>query len=71
LCRRFIENVEANIDYDHIALLCEGFTGPDILELCKQAAFYPIRELLDNEKNGRRPEVSMVSLSAVLGIVHD
>ncbi|PAN22368.1 hypothetical protein GQ55_4G014700 [Panicum hallii var. hallii] len=48
------ENVEPNIDYDHIARLCEGFTGSDILELCKQAAFYPIRELLDNEKNGRK-----------------
>ncbi|KAG2608507.1 hypothetical protein PVAP13_4NG323600 [Panicum virgatum] len=47
------ENVEPGIDYDHIARLCEGFTGSDILELCKQAAFYPIRELLDSEKNGR------------------
>nr|CAB3469001.1 unnamed protein product [Digitaria exilis] len=48
------ENVEPNIDYDHIARLCEGFTGSDILELCKQAAFFPIRELLDSEKNGRK-----------------
>ncbi|AQK80941.1 P-loop containing nucleoside triphosphate hydrolase superfamily protein [Zea mays] len=48
------ENVEPNVDYDHIARLCEGFTGSDILEVCKQAAFYPIRELLDNERNGRK-----------------
>jgi ATPase family AAA domain-containing protein 1 len=54
------ENVEPNIDYDHIARLCEGFTGSDILELCKQAAFYPIRELLDNEKNGRKLDVSLL-----------
>ena len=54
------ENVEPNIDYDHIARLCEGFTGSDILELCKQAAFYPIRELLDSEKNGRNIDVSLL-----------
>ena len=54
------ENVEPNIDYDHIARLCEGFTGSDILELCKQAAFYPIRELLDSEKNRRKLDVSIL-----------
>ncbi|KAF2928484.1 uncharacterized protein [Oryza sativa Japonica Group] len=50
------ENVEPNINYDYIAGLCEGFTGSDILELCKQAAFYPIRELLNNEKDGRKAD---------------
>ena len=53
------ENVEANIDYDYIASLCDGFTGSDILELCKQAAFYPIREILSSEKDGMRPDVSI------------
>ncbi|KAI4971298.1 hypothetical protein ZWY2020_002212 [Hordeum vulgare] len=48
------ESVESNIDYDYIASLCEGFTGSDILELCKQAAFYPIREILNSEKDGTR-----------------
>jgi SpoVK/Ycf46/Vps4 family AAA+-type ATPase len=52
------ENVESNIDYDYIASLCDGFTGSDILELCKQAAFYPIREILSSEKDGIRPDVS-------------
>mgnify|MGYP003702843953 CR=1 FL=1 len=55
------ENVEPNINYDYIAGLCEGFTGSDILELCKQAAFYPIRELLNNEKDGRKADVSIHS----------
>ncbi|XP_051199349.1 uncharacterized protein [Lolium perenne] len=50
------ENVEPNIDYDYIASLCDGFTGSDILELCKQAAFYPIREILSSEKDGIRPD---------------
>jgi SpoVK/Ycf46/Vps4 family AAA+-type ATPase len=52
------ENVESNIDYDYIASMCDGFTGSDILELCKQAAFYPIREILSSEKDGIRPDVS-------------
>lgn len=48
------ENVEDGIDYDHIAGLCEGYTGSDLLELCKKAAYFPIRELLDDEKTGKQ-----------------
>jgi len=29
------ENVEDDIDYDHIASLCEGYSGSDLTELCK------------------------------------
>ncbi|KAL0299719.1 UNVERIFIED_CONTAM: ATPase family AAA domain-containing protein 1 [Sesamum radiatum] len=47
------EKVEGGIDYDHIAGLCDGYTGSDILELCKKAAYFPIRDLLNNEKTGR------------------
>ncbi|XP_076954099.1 uncharacterized protein LOC143628368 [Bidens hawaiensis] len=46
------ERVEENIDLDTIAALCEGYTGSDLLELCKQAAYFPIRDLLDDEKKG-------------------
>lgn len=52
------ERVEDNIDYEHLAGLCEGYTGSDILELCKKAAYIPIRELLDEEKKGKRSPVS-------------
>ncbi|ONI25711.1 hypothetical protein PRUPE_2G315900 [Prunus persica] len=48
------ERVEDNIDYDHIAGLTEGYTGSDLLELCKKAAYFPIRDLLDEEKSGKR-----------------
>ncbi|KAE8077644.1 hypothetical protein FH972_016190 [Carpinus fangiana] len=48
------ESVEDNIDYDRLAGLCEGYTGSDLLELCKKAAYFPIRDLLDEEKNGKR-----------------
>ncbi|XP_072993650.1 uncharacterized protein [Typha latifolia] len=50
------ERVSDDINYDYIASLCEGFTGSDILELCKQAAFFPVRELLNDEKNGKRTD---------------
>ncbi|KAL4187539.1 hypothetical protein AMTRI_Chr09g39510 [Amborella trichopoda] len=50
------ERIEENIDYDHIASICEGYTGSDLLELCKQAAYYPVRDLLDDENNGRRAQ---------------
>ncbi|XP_020598731.1 ATPase family AAA domain-containing protein 1-like [Phalaenopsis equestris] len=49
------ENIEENIDYDYIAYHCEGFTGSDIFELCKKAAYVPVRELLKAEKNGEYP----------------
>ena len=54
------ENAEANIDYDYIANLCEGFSGSDILELSKQAAYFPVRELLNDEKNGKASSVSIL-----------
>lgn len=53
------EKVEGGIDYDHIAGLCDGYTGSDILELCKKAAYFPIRDLLNNEKTGRASQVSI------------
>ncbi|CDP05016.1 unnamed protein product [Coffea canephora] len=46
------EKVEDNIDFDRIAGLCDGYTGSDLLELCKKAAYFPIRDLLDAEKGG-------------------
>ncbi|PSS32292.1 ATPase family AAA domain-containing protein [Actinidia chinensis var. chinensis] len=58
------EKVEKDIDFDHIAALCEGYTGSDILELCKKAAYFPIRDLLNNEKNGMSsPEPRALSQS--------
>ncbi|KAK7410743.1 hypothetical protein VNO78_01783 [Psophocarpus tetragonolobus] len=48
------ERVEDNIDFVHIAGLCEGYTGSDLFDLCKKAAYFPIRDLLDEEKKGKR-----------------
>ncbi|CAK9158216.1 unnamed protein product [Ilex paraguariensis] len=47
------EKIEKDIDFDHIAGLCNGYTGSDLLELCKNAAYFPIRDLLNDEKNGK------------------
>ncbi|KAM3308950.1 outer mitochondrial transmembrane helix translocase isoform X1 [Capsicum chacoense] len=47
------EKVEDNIDYDRIASLCDGYTGSDLFELCKKAAYFPIRDLLNDEKSGK------------------
>ncbi|PKI53890.1 hypothetical protein CRG98_025684 [Punica granatum] len=51
------ERVEDDIDFDYLASLCEGYTGSDILELCKKAAYFPIRDLLEDEKKGQRSRV--------------
>ncbi|XP_006367356.1 ATPase family AAA domain-containing protein 1 isoform X1 [Solanum tuberosum] len=50
------ERVEDNIDYDRIASLCDGYTGSDLFELCKKAAYFPIRDLLNDEKSGKPSE---------------
>ncbi|KAL0928188.1 hypothetical protein M5K25_000058 [Dendrobium thyrsiflorum] len=49
------ENIQENIEYDYIAHHCEGFTGSDIFELCKKAAYIPVREFLQAENNGDYP----------------
>uniref|UniRef100_A0A6N2LKI0 AAA+ ATPase domain-containing protein n=1 Tax=Salix viminalis TaxID=40686 RepID=A0A6N2LKI0_SALVM len=51
------EKIENNIDFNYIASLCEGYTGSDLLELCKKAAFFPIRDLLDEEKKGKKSKI--------------
>ncbi|KAH7538290.1 uncharacterized protein LOC107414902 [Ziziphus jujuba] len=65
------ENVEDNIDCDHIASLCEGCAGSDLLELCKKAAYSPVRDLLDEEKTGKRSvaprPMSQSDLETVIG----
>ncbi|PWA83641.1 ATPase, AAA-type, core, P-loop containing nucleoside triphosphate hydrolase [Artemisia annua] len=47
------EQIDENIDFYHIASLCGGFTGSDIVELCKQAAYFPLKEYLQDEKEGK------------------
>jgi SpoVK/Ycf46/Vps4 family AAA+-type ATPase len=44
------EDVAENLDIDRLASLCEGYSGSDLSDLCKQAAYLPIRDLLEEEK---------------------
>ncbi|CAE6238680.1 unnamed protein product [Arabidopsis arenosa] len=64
------ERVEPDINFDHIARLCEDYTGSDIFELCKKAAYFPIREILEAEKKGKQISVprplSQLDLEKVL-----
>ncbi|CAN8302030.1 unnamed protein product [Cochlearia groenlandica] len=64
------ERVEPGIDYDRVARLCEDYTGSDIFELCKKAAYFPIREILEEEKKGNEVSVprplTQVDLEKVL-----
>jgi SpoVK/Ycf46/Vps4 family AAA+-type ATPase len=53
------ERVEDNIDFGYIAGLCKDYTGSDLFDLCKKAAYYPIRELLDDENKGIQYYVSI------------
>lgn len=43
------ELCESCLDIEQIASLTEGYSGSDLTELCKQAAYLPIRDLLDEE----------------------
>ncbi|KAI3924567.1 hypothetical protein MKX01_038007 [Papaver californicum] len=65
------EKVEDDIDFDHISSLCgERYTGSDLLELCKQAAYFPVRDLLSDEKDGKQSDtprpLSQADLEKVL-----
>lgn len=44
------ENYEDCIDIEQLAALTEGYSGSDLTELCKEAAYMPIRDLLDEER---------------------
>ncbi|KAH7435384.1 hypothetical protein KP509_06G062600 [Ceratopteris richardii] len=47
------EKVDSGFDYEKLASMCEGYSGSDLLELCKSAAFLPVKELLAKEKSGQ------------------
>ena len=38
------------MDLKEVAGLCEGYSGSDLTELCKQAAYLPLRDFLAEER---------------------
>ncbi|KAK9137844.1 hypothetical protein Sjap_008438 [Stephania japonica] len=47
------EKVKEGFDYEHVARLCEEYTGSDLFELCKQAAYLAVSDILRDEKEGK------------------
>lgn len=43
------EEIDQSVDIDEIAKMTEGFSGSDIKNLCIEAAYEPVRELLKRE----------------------
>jgi SpoVK/Ycf46/Vps4 family AAA+-type ATPase len=48
------EELESNFDFEQLAKMTEGFTGSDIKNLCIAAAYQPIREILQKEKEEKK-----------------
>ncbi|KAJ6976484.1 hypothetical protein NC653_028580 [Populus alba x Populus x berolinensis] len=53
------EKIKSKIDFDCIAILYEGSTGSDLLEPCKKAAYFPTRDLLDEENKGEKSSTDL------------
>ncbi|CAH1794054.1 unnamed protein product [Owenia fusiformis] len=43
------ENVSGDVELDKIAVQCDGLSGSDLRELCRQAAILRVREHINNE----------------------
>eukprot|EP01117_Protostelium_nocturnum_P006947 TRINITY_DN2491_c0_g1_i2.p1 TRINITY_DN2491_c0_g1~~TRINITY_DN2491_c0_g1_i2.p1 ORF type:complete len:992 (-),score=351.68 TRINITY_DN2491_c0_g1_i2:46-3021(-) len=52
------EDLNPNVDLMQIAKLTEGFSGSDMKNLCIAAAYQPIREVLDQEKEAKKKEAA-------------
>ncbi|EAY75016.1 hypothetical protein OsI_02914 [Oryza sativa Indica Group] len=51
------ETVE-NIDFKELAKMTEGYTSSDLKNICVTAAYHPVRELLQKEKNKVKKETA-------------
>ncbi|KAL5226941.1 hypothetical protein ABZP36_015206 [Zizania latifolia] len=45
------EKVDQGLDYKELATMTEGYSGSDLKNLCTTAAYRPVRELIQNERN--------------------
>ncbi|KAJ9549341.1 hypothetical protein OSB04_021884 [Centaurea solstitialis] len=52
------ENVEPGFDVRSLANATEGYSGSDLKNLCIAAAYRPVQELLDEEKNGKKSDTT-------------
>lgn len=49
------ERTDDNMDFNNVASLCHGTLVLTCRVLCKQAAYIPLRDFLQEEKNGKKP----------------
>eukprot|EP00898_Chlorokybus_atmophyticus_P006908 jgi/Chlat1/7218/Chrsp57S09132 len=58
------EHIDKDVDYEELAALTEGHSGSDLAELCRSAAYAPVRELLEQERSAKAPTSSSSSSSS-------
>ena len=44
-------NIDINVDFNELAKLTEGYTNSDIMSICQDAVFEPIRKKIKGETN--------------------
>ncbi|CAH9054694.1 unnamed protein product [Cuscuta epithymum] len=44
------EDLSPDVDLDSVAVMTDGYSGSDLQNLCKAAAYRPIREIIEKEK---------------------
>lgn len=54
------ENLEPDFQFDKLAYATEGYSGSDLKNLCIAAAYRPVQELLEEEKQGSKSDVAPV-----------
>ncbi|KAL5761348.1 hypothetical protein ACOSP7_017612 [Xanthoceras sorbifolium] len=54
------ENLEPDFQYHELANVTDGYSGSDLKNLCIAAAYRPVQELLEQEKQGGKNDVSPV-----------
>ncbi|KAH8400503.1 hypothetical protein KR222_002161 [Zaprionus bogoriensis] len=61
------EEIDNNIDFNHLAKLTNGFSGSDLRELCRNASVYRMRLFMrDNDKNQKSSGLNKTSISITM-----
>lgn len=50
------EQLSDDVNFEKLAEITEGYSGSDLYNMCKAAAYYPIKEILKREKENKKRE---------------